>query len=1232
LRQRKTLVAGVAVLAIASMFTGTQSSIAAPASATADPHTVTPPGVHSVTLITGDVVTTRQSGAGGTVDVRRSDGSPADAQIMESGNDLFVYPQAAMPYVAAGTLDKRLFDVTQLVADGYDDEHIEQLPLIVTYTNTALRSRATATPKGSAKVRELASVQGAALTEDRRQSAGFWAAVTGGSDNTRLSSGSSPAFRAGISRIWLDGKVKADLADTTAQIGAPEVWAGGDTGQGVDVAVLDTGVDTGHPDLAGRIADTVSFVPDQDVTDRTGHGTHVASTIAGTGAASGGKEKGVAPGARLDIGKVLGDDGSGQFSWVLAGMEWAARDKHAKIISMSLGSGPSDGSDPLSQAVNSLSAETGALFVIAAGNDGLTGAGSVSAPGTADAALTVGAVDGNDNLADFSSQGPRLGDEALKPELTAPGVDVLAARSQYAPEGEGYYQSLSGTSMATPHVAGAAALLAAEQPGLTGQQLKDALVSTAKATPKYDAYQAGNGRVDAAAAAHATVFATGTAFTGRASATDNGTYQRPVTYTNTSGSPVTLDLTVDAPNAPAGVFTLSTPQVTVPAHGTVTATLSINSTPASGSTHYTGQIVASSAHVVMARTAIALGGATHKLTVVVKNRKGNATTGTVELLRAGSAFPDFYPIDDTGRFEVYLPDDLYSVMAFVNVQGTHGPNSLGMALMGDPDVTLDHDAEVDLDVSAIRRVDATTPQESRPTYERFEYFRKMKGAFYRSIMETAGRYDSLWAQPTTAKVTHGDFYVAARWRKEQPALSVTTPTADFSDVLRQLGTTQLPKGHWDLPVVAAGNGGGADYAGLDVKGKVVVVRRNSSVTDVQQADAAAAAGAKLLLVANDQLGLEVRRYARDPLKPTPIEVALLSTDEGEKLIQQAERGPISVKVVSQPVSDYAYDLMETWHQSIPKDLVRHEDKNTLARIDVGFDSPDPTRGGGEFRFDWPSYNSNWGVGTTARVPVNGKRTDWVSTGDTYVWGQEAYVEGLLYEIEPQSSYRGGSSTEHEWFKPIERPYLNNNYKLPTRTANELSFDIPGWGGGDHVGMAMDQQLMRQTVSLYQGNTELAQGTPWGVLAADAPSAGKLPYRLVMRGEKDPSVSPYSATTTTEWDFRSAAPSGQDADVLPLLQLDYKIATDSGGKVTGRAGLSVSASHLPGAADAGKIGPVTLEVSYDDGKTWQKTALDGSGEVGLHAPPKAQFVSLRANARDTAGNAITQTVIHAFGLR
>ena len=149
-------------------------------------------------------------------------------------------------------------------------------------------------------------------------------------------------------------------------------------------------------------------------------------------------------------------------------MEWAAT--RADVINMSLGgSDPDDGNDPLSLAVDALSKQTGALFVIAAGNSG----GAISSPGSAASALTVGAVDRNDKLADFSSRGPLVTSNVAKPELVAPGVDIVAARAagtNLQDPIDRHYEAISGTSMASPHVAGAAALLVQRHPDWTGAQ------------------------------------------------------------------------------------------------------------------------------------------------------------------------------------------------------------------------------------------------------------------------------------------------------------------------------------------------------------------------------------------------------------------------------------------------------------------------------------------------------------------------------------------------------------------------------------------------------------------------------------------------------------------------------------------------------------------------------------------------------------------------------------------
>ncbi|MFD4672583.1 S8 family serine peptidase [Lentzea sp. NPDC058450] len=1216
-RKRRAVVTAGCLASLLIPITPAHADPAVPAGRSGEP-------VRTVTLITGDVVKVNTSGQ--TVSVEGPDGEPVDARVLESAGDVYVYPNSALSYIAGGKLDRRLFNVTDLIADGFDDAHRDDLPLIVSYVDQQ-GFRANAAPAGAELVRPLASVGGAAVTADHDRAKDFWASVT--SNQTTLSSlaPAKPAFTNGIERIWLDGKVYPDLAESVAQIGAPAVWAGGDTGQGVDVAVLDTGVDTTHPDLAGRIVDTRSFIEGEDVTDVHGHGTHVASTIAGTGAASGGTEKGVAPDARLHIGKVLSNAGSGTDSQVLAGMEWAAVEARAKVINMSLGNqGPSDGTDPLSQAVNRLSAQTGALFVIAAGNEG--GPGSVSAPGAADAALTVGAVDSRDELAYFSNQGPRVGDGALKPEISAPGVEISAARSQHAP-GEGYYQSMSGTSMATPHVVGAAALLAQKHPELTGAQLKDLLTSTTKRTPSYTAFQAGSGRVDVAAAASAGVFATATAYAGQ---NEPAAVQRPVTYTNLGAAPVDLDLSLDAPGVPQGVFTLSAQRVTVPAHGTAKVTLTLDpKIPGAPSDGLSGQVLAKGpGGVLAAHTAVSLGGLSHRITLNVKDATGAPGFLFVIMLRAGD--PNPIPVAVDGSASFYLPKDQYSALGITGVRGAHGPSSQGLALLGDPDFTLDKDTTITFDATKVRLVDKTTPQDSTASYLRLEYSRMLHpdGRWHDFGLATA-TVDSLWVQPQE-KVTHGDFVLGARWRKEQPPLAVSVRGDDYTDVLRQSGVTPLSDGSRSLGLVFAGDG--TNYKGVNAWGNAVVVRRTDAVTPAALAKAAADAGAKLLLVANDRQGRQRLSFGA-----TTIDVAMLSTDEGEKLIAQAGKRGAELRAESHPVPSYVYDLVHTWHNDLPRNMVVEATKKTLARIDETFAATSPAGRGEEWRYDYPAY-TEWGIGNYVPVAIGTRRTDWVSTDGDNRWGHEV-TDGVLNEWGVRRKYVATSVTKDEWFKPVQRPYLNNNYLGPARTDNQLRVDVPGYGNADHAGSMQDWSRASQTTTLYQGDKKLGSSANGLIMYADLAKAESQRYRLVVENKRDATVSPYSSATTTTWSFNSAAPKvAGTRELLPLLQVRYGLQADGDGTVSrdARFGITVEqrAAVSVGLTDVrvgggGKPGKPRVEVSYDDGATWSRLQ-DHGGQYRFDAPRKARFASLRVSGDDSAGNTVSQTVIRAVGLR
>jgi len=298
--------------------------------------------------------------------------------------------------------------------------------------------------------------------------------------------------------VWPDLLMHTMLDVSAPHIRVPEVWAESGKGAGIRVAVVDTGIDADHPDLAGRVAATVSFAGANGA-DGHGHGTHVAGTIAGNGTASQGRYVGMAPEALIYAAKVLRDDGSGMMSDVMAGVEWAV-DQHVQIINLSLGSDEkSDGADPLSELCDAAMAE-GIVVCVAAGNAG-PGQGTVGSPASARQVITIGAATDVDRIASFSSRGPTK-DGRTKPDVVFPGVDIVACRAagtrMGTPVGEHYTQA-SGTSMATPHAAGVAALLLGAEPALTPAEVK-ARFQAGAVDLGLDGNTQGAGRVDAYAA------------------------------------------------------------------------------------------------------------------------------------------------------------------------------------------------------------------------------------------------------------------------------------------------------------------------------------------------------------------------------------------------------------------------------------------------------------------------------------------------------------------------------------------------------------------------------------------------------------------------------------------------------------------------------------------------------------------------------------------------------------
>jgi len=301
----------------------------------------------------------------------------------------------------------------------------------------------------------------------------------------------------GVRRVEPDFRVQATMDAADRDFGTEAARQDFNvTGQGVEVCIVDTGVDPAHEQLDSKTSLGSSSIDFFDAVnarttpyDDHGHGTHVASIAVGDG--TGGPQAatfgGVAPGASLSAAKVLNSLGSGTASQVIAGIDWCADRPNVSVISMSLGSSEaSDGQDAISLSVNRAVVEKGKVVVVAAGNSG-DGPSTVGSPGAAAQAITVGAVaewsapSGAPNHSDgvylpyFSSRGPTL-DGRVKPDVSAPGVTITAAKAGTVAG----YVTFSGTSMATPFVSGTVALGLQGHPTWTPDEVRSAIEGTAQ--------------------------------------------------------------------------------------------------------------------------------------------------------------------------------------------------------------------------------------------------------------------------------------------------------------------------------------------------------------------------------------------------------------------------------------------------------------------------------------------------------------------------------------------------------------------------------------------------------------------------------------------------------------------------------------------------------------------------------------------------------------------------------
>jgi hypothetical protein len=628
----------------------------------------------------------------------------------------------------------------------------------------------------------------------------------------------------------------------------------------------------------------------------------------------------------------------------------------------------------------------------------------------------------------------------------------------------------------------------------------------------------------------------------------------------------------------------------------------------------------------------------YNLGVTILGRNGAPAPGYVTLYEYGSDFVDWQPVDPvTGRLEAQrLKPGIYNVTTWLDVPGDGGPDSAGIALLGNPHVVVDRNLELVLDARKANRVRVKTPRPSEDRARRMQYTHNTGiGGFFEAFSNAyfvPGSVDHLFAAPTGV-VPGTLFDFAVRWRRSEPLLDLSArlPRATALDPLYQNGSARLD-GEVLLRGVYAGTGAADEYTGVDARGKAALVTRSDAVQPWDRAAAAAAAGAKLLVVVNDRPG-KLWEFAGD----TDVPVVSLTQAQGEPLITAARSGKLVLQGDAVAFPAYMYDLVFGDDRRIPVDLSYAPRANELAQVDHRFVGEKPKLAF-EARSDCRSYLLPPCLGWYEPVETRSTRTDYVSTTKGVSWYQDVFHVDGWEQRHLQVTYRPGQHTSLDWFAPITRPRLGPGFWGPDRSDDFMSVNVPfASGGDDNITGSIWEPGGTVQSRLYHDGVLLTE-QPFQAVFATTPTAGPGEYRFEQDTQRPSDPWKTSIRTRSAWTFTSARPAEGTVVLLPLLQLDYEVDTDLTGdaKAGDRDVIGISAEHVDGVVGGGRVKGATLELSYDDGASWQRVKLERNRRGGWQAEVRypsrgARFVSLKASAWDDAGNRVQQEIVRAYGL-
>jgi hypothetical protein len=542
---------------------------------------------------------------------------------------------------------------------------------------------------------------------------------------------------------------------------------------------------------------------------------------------------------------------------------------------------------------------------------------------------------------------------------------------------------------------------------------------------------------------------------------------------------------------------------------------------------------------------------------------------------------------------------------------------------GDTTIVLDaRDAEP-IEVDPEGRLEAA-PRDSTTV----SYYRAGEESGAQGVLFLGPSWPTYSATPTE-RVRQGEFEFFSHWRLGKPEITatVTEPVEQEIDPL-YLIESPLLDGTLERRLVYAGEGSAEEFANVDAKGAIALVRWGGPWLDAKEANARAA-GAVAVIIANAVPG-QIDNYGVGPNAQIPT--LKISKEDGDRLVRLLETDDVTTRLVGNRNSPHLYELVLPEVGRISSDLHYDVDRGALATVHNRIHS-DVARDRPELRNVWRP----WMV--TSVVFVHDgfapyERTDYLVAGDT------RYAQRIDDMDEPITTYRPREARSPAWWRPVLRPgaplTVSGTSGAAYREGDRVRLQLTEWVDADGHWAPNRGDVDTTAFRFLENGALVAQATrPLGTFTL---SPGPAEYRLELDVARNADWWQTSTATRTAWTVQSDGTT-RAPQTLPLLSLDYDIDVDLTNTVDPRRGqqiIGVNVSHIPNAASP-RIDSLRVWTSYDDGQTWQQrqAVRVGHDEYKVIAPrPTLRdggFASIRAVATDTDGNRIEQEVIRAWRL-